>query len=199
MRKVYIELKGKTPGILMNNPEKTLAEEPTGASQGPVKHAPPDEQAKIRRYLLPDGNFYLPADALRKCILDAAKGWTVKGESGRRVALRGILGGSLLPIDPGFPLLRPDGEPISGEEYDVFIKPVGIGMGARRSSILRGRPQIWPWRVIACFHFGEERVELEVLTKVVESAGVYPGILDYRPEKGGWFGTFDLVKIWLDG
>jgi hypothetical protein len=195
MQKLYMKFKGRT-AILQNNPKETLGrveEEPT---KGRVKQPPPDEQAKMRRYLLPDGNFYVPATAVRKCLLTASSGYTAKGEVGRRTAVRPILSGALILSDPAFPLLDDNDEPIPGDQYEVDIQRVTIR--AARASVWRGRPRIWPWNLLCWFNFDPRRLDFGLVERIAKDAGVYPGLLDFRPEKGGWFGTFEVVKVWTE-
>ena len=196
MQRLYLECRGRTP-LLMNNPKGTMGREETEEGvKGRVKLPPPEEQAKARRYLLPDGNFCIPATAVRKCLLTASAGYTAKGETGRRVAVRPILSGAIILSDEAFPLLDDEGRPIPGDNYEVDIQRVTIR--AARASVWRGRPKIWPWRVIASFVFDPRRISLDLVERIARDGGIYPGLLDYRPEKGGWFGTYELVKVWTE-
>lgn len=195
MQKLYMKLKGKTP-ILMNNPKETLGGGEEGATKGKVKQLLPDEQAKIRRYLLPDGNFYVPAPAVRKCLLTGSSGYTAKSEIGRRMAMRPVLSGALILTDPAFPLLDDNDNPIPGDKYEVDVQRVTIR--AARASVWRGRPKIWPWNLLCWFAFDPRRIDLELVERIANDAGVYPGLLDGRPEKGEWFGTFEVIKVWSE-
>lgn len=197
MQKLYIHLRGRTP-LLMNNPKETMGQEETveGAKKGPVKLAFPEEQARVRRYLLPDGNLYMPATAVRKCILTASAGYTAKGEIGRRTSVRPILSGAVILSDESFPLLDDEGQPIPGDDYEVDIQRVTIR--AARASVWRGRPKIWPWSVTAWFVFDPRRIGLDMVETIVREGGVYPGLLDYRPGTGGWFGTYELLRVWTE-
>jgi hypothetical protein len=196
MKILYLKLKGKTP-LLMNNPKETLGEsEGDTATKGRVKRPPPEEDAKKRRYLLPDDTFYIPAAAVRKCLLRASVGYTAKSETGRRAAVQAILSGALILSDPAFPLLDENDNPIPGDKYEVEIQRVTIQRA--KASLWRGRPKIWPWKVLAWFLFDPRRVDLELVERIANDAGMYPGLLDFRPEKSGWFGTFEVEKIWME-
>ena len=197
MQMLYLTAKGLTP-ILMNNPAETMGQEEEAAVKGKRKLDNPEEQAIKRRYLLPDGNFYVPAVAVRNCILKAASGWTVK-----RKSIRPILAGSLQLLDPAFPLLGEDGKPIPGNRYTVSKMRVVIK--ATKAAIIRGRPEIFPWQLECAFLFDSKRVDLDILyrtdpdtnepTGVLVDAGAIVGLLDYRPEKMGWFGRFEVQDI----
>lgn len=199
MEKLYIKLKGLAPGLLMNNPEKTLGstEEEEEPTKGRKKLPPPDEQAKVRRYLLPDGNFYVPAEAARGCILTACSGYTAKAESGRKVAVLPLLSGALILTDPTFPLLDDNDSPIPGDRYEVDIRRARVPPRTG-ASFWRGRPKIWPWKLLCSFEFDSRRIDLELVTRIAKDSGKYPGLLDFRPEKRGWFGTFEVTDIWSE-
>lgn len=197
MEILYLKYKGSKP-LLMNNPKDTLGgteeEEPT---KGPRKLPPPAEQAKIRRYLLPDGNFYVPADAVRECILTACSGYTAKGETGRKVAVLPLLSGALGLTDPAFPLLDDEDNPIPGDKYEVDVQRVRVPPRTG-ASFWRGRPKIWPWNLLCWFEFDSRRIDLELVAKIAKDSGRYPGLLDRRPEKRGSFGMFEVIDIWSE-
>jgi len=193
---LFLKLRGLS-SLLQNNPELTLSageEEPT---KGKEKLPQPDEQARARRYLTPDGNFYMPAPAIRKCLLTAARKYRVKPETGSlRVSAATILAGNLGLTDVAFPLLDENDQPIPGDRYEVNVQRVVIK--ATKASIWRGRPKIWPWYLLCWLSFDSSRIELELVKRIADDAGVYPGLGDYRPERGGWFGTFEVIKIWCE-
>lgn len=196
MERLYIKLKGRTP-LLMNNPKETLGggeEEPTKTRK---KQPLPEEQAKIRRYLLPDGNFYMPATAVHGCMLTACSGYTAKGETGRKVAVLPLLSGALIMTDPAFPLLDDKDNPIPGDRYEVDIQRVRVPPRTG-ASFWRGRPKIWPWNLLCWFNFDSRRIDLELVGRIAKDAGMYPGLLDGRPEKKESFGTFEVIGIWSE-
>ncbi len=109
-----------------------------------------------------------------------------------------MLAGSLLISEPQFVILDNDGNSMPAKSYKVNKMRVCIGAGARAASIWRGRPEIFPWRLVCSFRYDSRRLDVDLIENIAKDAGVYPGLLDYRPERGGWYGTFDLVKIWVE-
>lgn len=190
-KKLSITLKGLTP-LLMNNPAQTLGrgDEET-ATRGKVKRPTTEEDAKIRRYVTPEGNLYIPAEALRKCLLTASSGYTVKGETGRKLALRALLAGALSITLPYCQLVDENHNPLPGDCYEVEARRVVIG----KSAIIRGRPKVFPWYALCWYNIDLARFNEQVFESVLVRAGKYPGLLDYRPEKSGWFGTFEVVDV----
>jgi len=202
MEKLHFTYIGVTP-LLMNNPEQTMGKEEE-LIRGKRKLDNPEEQAEKRRYLLPDGNFYVPSIAVRNGLLKAARGYTIKSPTGRRVSLWPTLSGSLQLLDPQFPLLDEIGNPIPGDKYVVNKQRVVI---KNYGAFIRGRPEIFPWTLKCVLLLDTKRVALEILYRLEESgektgvmvdASQVVGLLDYRPEKSGWFGRFEVQDIWVE-
>jgi hypothetical protein len=170
----------------MNNPAQMINLD-AGKQVVGRKHIPTaDEQAKASRYLLPDGNFYVPAVAVRNCLLNATKGILVN----RRAALPFISGGVLIS-DEVFPLYR-NGKPIKGDDYSQDARRAVV----QNQGITRVRCRIeLPWTLKCIFEYNPDIVDLDVVKKVAERAGQIVGLLDYRVEKKGWFGRFEVAKI----
>lgn len=191
MEKLYLKYKGLSP-LLMHNPAGSMI--PSGGRGISRKVIPsPEEEAKAGRYVLPDGNFYIPAIAVRNSMLGGAKGYRIG-----RVAAISILSGALDIIDEAFPLLRDD-EPLNGENYSIDTRRAVVqGQG-----ILRSRARIeLPWQIEAVFFYNPELINLDQLKEIATRAGQIVGLLDYRPEKKvglpGWFGKYDVASIWSD-
>lgn len=188
MEQLHIKLNGLSP-ILMNNPVGKMPMDASEQKLGRKEIPSPEDEAKAGRYLLPDGNFYVPAIAVRNTLLNATKGQLIN----RRSALPFIAGGVLM-LDEAFPLTR-DGQAISGEDYSIDIRRAVVqGQG-----IMRARPRIeLPWQLEAIFEYDKDVVSQEVIRAVAERAGRTVGLLDYRVQKKGWFGRFEIEKIWSE-
>jgi hypothetical protein len=180
-------LKG-TFAILMHNPAGMQA---TKRDKGlTTKTIPePGEEAAASRYLLPDGNFYIPAVAVRNSLLQGAVGYRI----GRRAA-RPLLAASLTIVDEIFELLDADAEPIPGDRYTIDSRRAIVqGQG-----IIRSRAKIdLPWKVRGRFGYRKDLATLDHIKTALTSAGLTVGLLDYRPEKNGWFGTFEVEDLFL--
>jgi hypothetical protein len=185
---VHVEINGLSP-ILMHNPVGSM---PTDASEQKLsrkKIPSPEDEAKISRYLLPDGNFFVPAIAVRNALLTGTKGQLIN----RRSALPFIAGGVLM-LDEAFPLTR-DGNPISGDEYIIDTRRAVV----QRQGIMRSRARIeLPWELDAIFEYDKDIVSLEIIKSVAERAGRVVGLLDYRVEKKGWFGRFEVERVYSE-
>ena len=185
METIHIHLNGLSP-LLMHNPVGSMTSGASTQKLGRKKIPKPEDEAKAARYVLPDGNLYIPAIAVRNSLLTATKGLLIN----RRSALPFISGGVLI-LDDVFPLYR-DGKPIGGKEYTVDIRRAVV----QTQGIMRARPKIeLPWQLEAIFEYDKDIIDTSVVRDVAERAGRTVGLLDYRVEKKGWFGRFAVTKI----
>lgn len=174
IREIRVKIKGNSPGLLMNNPKSM--ENDSGPS-GPGKKYPPEKEAEIRAYRKKDKELYVPAESIYRSMLNAASAFKVKNRS-----VAGILAGSVKiePYELG----------LGTDKYEIDIRSVNIKKCGR---IMRARPKIYPWEVEFCIIFDEDFSSEEILKKVLEDAGKRIGILDFRPQKKGPFGTFEIA------
>lgn len=186
METLHIKLKGLSP-LLMNNPTSMGRVEGGALSRKVIPM--PDDEAASKRYLLPDGNFYIPAIAVRSSMLNGARGYRI----GRRPA-REILAAAVILTDEVFPIFR-NGKPIPGSNYQIEIRRAVV----QRQGVMRARPKIdLPWEVECIFGFNSELANLEQVKTALTTAGQAIGLLDYRPERSGWFGRFEITDIWSE-
>lgn len=183
---LHIKLNGSSP-ILMNNP--TSMSRPEGETLTRKVIPTPEDEAATKRYLLPDGNFYVPAIAVRASMLNGAKGYRIGGRPARE-----ILAAAVILTDEVFPVFR-DGKPIPGTDYQIEIRRVVV----QRQGVMRARPRIeLPWEVECVFGFNGQLANLDQVKTALNNAGQIAGLLDYRPGRGGWFGRFDISNIWSE-
>ena len=179
---LYFEIEGKTP-ILMNNPEGSM--QVTSDAPKRKKAIPtPEEEAERSTYKLANGDLYIPSTAIRNCILNGSKGLKV----GSRAASP-YVSGSLLLVDECFSLVNEKDQPI--RDYIIDTRRVVI----QRAGIMRSRARIeTPWYVKGTFLYNEA-ASIEVIRASFEDAGLTMGIMDYRIEKKGPFGSFAVKKL----
>jgi hypothetical protein len=181
-----MDLNGLSP-LLMNNPAGMLNLEAGEQKLGKTKIPKPEEAVKASRYVLPDGNLYVPAIAVRNCLLTATKGQLINKKS----ALPYLSGGILL-IDENFPLHR-NGKLLKGDQVTMDVRRAVV----QRQGITRVRARVdLPWEIECIFDYNPDIVDIKVVETIAKRAGQIVGLLDYRVEKKGWFGRFEVTKIW---
>lgn len=192
MEVLHALLNGTAP-LLMHNPRGMAA---SSAGELSVKSVPPpDVEAAAARYLLPDGNFYIPAVAVRRCLIAGGTGYRIG-----KVGAPGVLSGAIGLLVSEFPLLDGDKKPYPGDRYSIDTRRVVLSpTRARAVGILRSRPRIeCPWMLEAVFEIDSVLCSLENVKMALERAGRAVGLLDFRPASGGWFGKFELKDIWTE-
>lgn len=178
MNKIIVELTGDSP-LIMNNP--VGMRQPAG---GRKQIPEPAEEAKAKRYLMPDGKtLALKADHLHRCLILASSGFRVMGKQ----PVQPYISGSLE--------IQPEWVSLGTQKYEVDVRRVVV----QRQGVLRARPVVWPWKAKVEVHYDEEVFSEEFLDKILRDqifvrAGKAIGLLDYRPAKGGRFGRFHVAK-----
>ncbi|GAI74934.1 unnamed protein product, partial [marine sediment metagenome] len=144
MKILQFTLEGESP-LLMHNPAGSMRQQGEAKLSTKGKEIPtPEVAAAATRYLLPDGNFYIPAVAVRASMLSGAKFYRIG-----KAAARSILSGAVILTDETFPLFR-NGNPISGDDYSIdgrraVIQNQGIWCSRARIEL--------PWEVFCTFEF----------------------------------------------
>ena len=141
--------------------------------------ADPEAEMNAARYLVGDVD-YIPATALKNAIIGAAH----KDIGVTKVDVRKSL---FIKADA----MHPDGIPLivlqAGEPRN-FEAPVTVG----QSKDLRWRPMWEKWGVSVKMIVATEGLPLDTLTELNQRAGFGVGIGEWRPEKGGDFGRFQI-------
>jgi hypothetical protein len=197
MRKsVELCIIGKGP-MLTHNPASMQSTEKkskkgmlkSGASNIPT----PEIEAEKGLYIDGDGDYCVPGIAIRNAMLKAAAKFSApfqkKKENLRQVMGHCIVGPELLKI-----LSQKTNKPL--REYEIDRRRAVI----QRQGIIRCRPRFDGWKVKfeliyddMILRSDEETVRV-MFEEVLGYAGNIVGIMDYRPEKGGWFGLFEVPQ-----
>jgi len=182
--KVTVEIKGLTP-LLMN---KVNAEDlQQGGSTGPKgKTYVPEEEAKKHAYrTIIDGKeqLYIPSYAIYSMLVSAGAGYKPQG---KRFSFKSILAGGIH--------VEPEEVSLGTNEYVIDERSVVI----QRARVLAWRPKIKEWKAQFTIIYNETVLDennILIIKKILEDAGVRYGLLDYRPQHKGWFGTFEVTKF----
>lgn len=181
MEKVRVEIEGLTP-LLMN---RLVPEDLQRKTKKTTKVYDFDEDAKKSAYIAQvDGKqtLYIPSEAVFRCTINTAKFY----KTGKLRASR-ILAGSMR--------IEPDKIPLNSMSYEVDVRPVVV----QRARVLRARAKVPKWKVLFDIVFDRGTIDNPTFIKeILEEAGMKSGLLDFRPERGGSFGTFVVNKFEWD-
>lgn len=179
-KKIDVEIKGMTP-LLMNrlNPESLKSK-----SRRKMKEYSTEEDAKNSAYMAKiDGKtqLYIPQEAMYSMIIGTAKQYRHK-----RMSLASMLAGTMR--------IEPEKIPLGTDEYVVDERAVVI----QRQRVLKGRAKIMEWsakfQIVYNSKYLPDGIE-KTLLEILEDAGTRMGLLDYRPQHKGWFGTFSVENF----
>lgn len=173
-----IEITGITP-LLQNKPEEYGFDE-----QWVEKKANTDweKEALKKLYVDSDGNLYVPSTHIERSLIEAGKKIKVKGQG---KATYSKLFGSMISIQE-FEILH------EITQYEIHKTLVVIP--STKGRIMRYRPMFKNWKL--CFHIeADEEIAADAIKEALEIAGKYVGIGDWRPEKKGKFGKFQVTMF----
>ena len=188
-------LVGTSPLIVHAFPEKArkaMLDKQMKVSKGGRDARDPMSEVEAARYRLPDGRDGFPAVGFKAAAVTACTSLADVTKVQARQAFRvdgqsmnaaGVIEGSavrtaLVPLIANEPMIREDVVRLSGPS---------------RTAEMRYRPEYWPWGVILDVVLNRQVISIDQLWTMFLIAGQGVGIGDYRPERDGDAGTFDVV------
>lgn len=178
MKKFSVEITGITP-LLQNKPEEYGFDVEWVQKKARNDY---EKEAYQKLYVNSEGIMYQPATHIERAIMEAGKKIRVKGQ-GR--ATYSKLFASMVCIQKlDIPHIKTD--------WEVFKTLVVIP--STKGRVMRYRPMFKEW-VLRFDIEVEEEIDGSVLKEALEIAGRYVGIGDWRPEKKGKFGKFQITSF----
>jgi hypothetical protein len=179
-KKINVEIRGLTP-LLMNrlNPESLKTK-----SRMKMQEYSTTKDAANSAYIAEiDGKkqLYIPQECLYSMIINTAKQYKI-----RRMSLSSLLAGTMR--------VEPEKIPLGTDQYEVDERAVVI----QNQRILKGRAKLPKWSVKFQIVYDSKRLPDGIeatLKEILEDAGTRMGLLDYRPQHKGWFGTFAVESF----
>ena len=121
----------------------------------------------------------IPSEVLYASILNASSFHKIN-----RRSAKSILAGSIR--------VEPMEISLGTSKYVVDIRPVVI----QRARVIKGRARLDKWKASFQITYNEKLIgDPEIIRTVLEEAGQRIGIMDFRPQKGGQYGTFKITKF----
>ena len=173
-KKVEVELTGTSP-LLMN---RLTLESLQKKSRKVMKNYDPEEDARAAAYMTEEGDLYVPMEAIFSMMIYAAGAHKM----GRR-SMKSYLAGGIR--------IEPEQIPLTPNDYEVDLRAVVI----QRARVIRARPKIRDWKIEFTLIYDDEILTAPPLEAILEDAGKRVGLLDFRPQRNGWFGTFTVTKF----
>lgn len=187
--KTFVALIQGTTSFLMHRFSES-AEGAVGAQTRTVKvggERVPREEAQRVAYQNPAGDFYFPGAAFSRMLREAGGGHKIKGS---RKSAKYVVPSAVLVLDDAVFVLDGTGE--KAKTFEVDSRPVVIP--ATKGRVMRHRPRFDAWGMRVTIRINDAILEPKFVRQLFEEGGRQIGIGDFRPEKGGPFGTFEIMR-----
>jgi len=176
--------------ILMRNPAGMQV--CTKYERGGKTIPEPVDEARRSLYANPStGQLYIKSDCFREAALIAAADVRDPTRKGRATMTRRFSAGVFLAEEQCM-LYRASNaqKPITNadEDWEVDLRRVVV----QKNGIIRARPKISGWQCHLLLEYDEQIIQPELIAAILDNAGRFPGILDYRIGKKGTFGRFSV-------
>lgn len=178
MKKYKVEVTGITP-LLQNKPEEMGFDVQWIEKQATTNW---EKEALKKLYVDTDGKVYQPGTHIERALIEAGKKIKMKGAGKSNYSK---LFGSMVSV----------------EEYEILhvfpkyeIHKSLVVIPSTKGRVMRYRPMFKKWALQ--FHIlAEDEVAADVVKEAMEIAGKYGGLGDWRPEKKGKFGKFQVTSF----
>jgi hypothetical protein len=174
MKKYEVKIQG-TSALLFNRFIDSQIDNKSKKQTG--SHKDPDITDK---FYLDNGKPYIPSVYFRNSLIEAGKQFKITGKGKSNFSK---LIGATVDINPGI---------ISCDfPYEIFrcsaVNPMTKGR------MMVSRPKMLKWDCAFVVILNDDSIEGETIKEILDHAGKYVGIGDWRPEKKGMFGKFMIV------
>jgi|TARA_Y100000034_G_scaffold40209_1_gene49570 hypothetical protein len=177
MKTVKVEIKGLSP-LLMNSPKSMIDQMTESKLKQTTKKIDVYKDADKLAYKLDNGELYVPSEAIKGCLVRAAS-YKKFGKNSAR------------PIIAGGVHITPNKIGLGTKKYEVDVRTVVI----QRARVVKGRPTIENWKLSFDLNYNDILIgDSNEIKSILEEAGSRIGILDFRPDKLGSFGMFEVTK-----
>ena len=179
-QQVKLKVTGLTP-LIQNKMKETIIQQMEDVRSGKAKKSTrtavdPKKEYIKSAYKQDDGSFGFPASAFKQCAVRAGKGLGLAMTDTRTLffVLPNAPDGECVSIKSNKPVLRKD--------------PVNVKTGKD----LRFRPEFRNWKAELLVKFDADRITIEQIANLLNHGGQTVGVGEWRPEKNGTFGTFQV-------
>ena len=188
-KEIEVEIEGMSD-LLMNSPKSMMEQKDISEGNKPkkIKYIS-EEEAEKRAYRTKKGELYIPNYCVKACILNASAGY----KFGKKKSAKPIIAGNSKIEPEEIIIVDKKGRPM--KKYDIDERTVVL-QGRGNPRVVRARPRIKDWK--AKFRIIYNTVIIDdpkIFFAILEEAGVRTGIGDWRPQKYGEFGTFNVSKF----
>lgn len=186
MKLIQAEIKGVTP--LLQHRFNEESEIPGETRRVIVDRGTPREQAERASYRdKKTRTFYFPGASISRLLREAGSNHKLKGS---RKSTKFIVPAAVLVLDDAITITNGNGS--KPKDFEVDSRPVTIP--ATKGRIMRHRPRFDEWGARFTLRINDAILPEDFVHKLLTEGGEQIGIGDFRPEKGGPFGVFQVTN-----
>ena len=175
MKRFRVKIQGSSPYLMHKFSGK---DEKVGGTPGVQDWK---EEVSRALYKNGEGKLFVPSSQIHGCLIEAGKQMRVVGKG--KSTYSKLFG--------AFCLVEPMEVIISPQKFDTDERSVVI----QKSRVIRYRPKWEKWSLEFDVVSHEEGISGEAIKQGLEQGGKYSGIGDYRPQKKGPFGRFEVIHF----
>lgn len=179
MKIIEVRINGVSPLLQHRFPE-----EDQGTKTRKKSASSDDSMVEASLYRLPDGTIYQPSTHILGCLKAAGARFQIVGR--RKSTFKNVIGG-------GAVIIEPDAIPHIFQRWQVDVR--AVVNPSTKGRVLRKRPVFKEWGLSFRMLVDEEEMPVETLKEIFDLAGRSIGIGDYRPQRGGPFGRFMIIRF----
>lgn len=146
----------------------------------------PRQDAELSAYRRENGELYMPGACIARLMREAGG---AHKEKGSRKSIKYIVPAACIVLEDDITLLDLDNRPQT--QFEVDSRPVVIP--ATKGRIMRHRPRINEWAMAFSIDVDQELIDPKIVHLLITQGGRRIGVGDYRPERGGPFGRFNVT------
>jgi len=185
MKLINVKIKGVTS--LLQHRFSEQSQSPAATRQVLVNRGTPREEAEKACYRDKEGKFYFPGAAIGRLLREAGAGHKLKGS---RKSAKYVVPAAVLVMNDTITICNGDGQ--SAADFEVDSRPVVIP--STKGRIMRHRPRFDTWSAKFTLRINDNILPVDFVQKLLNEGGEQIGIGDFRPERGGPFGTFQIIE-----
>ena len=180
MKTLNVTIKGTRP--LLMNKFGGAEEAPATATRGKKKDYGTAMEQAVKATYHEKGKIYLPSTWITSAIRNAAALFKAPG---KRSSLKNMAGCAIVcPEDKLF---------LGKTLKDIEVDSRGVVI--QRARIVRHRPKFETWDLSFSLLIDDELLDTGTVKAIINEAGRTQGIGDFRVNKGGPFGSFEVVSV----
>jgi hypothetical protein len=178
MKKFKVTIQGTTP-LLMNRPSAMIGDI---SKDKKAFEDNPKGQAELKLYVNHEGKLYMPNTHLQGALVEAGKNKKVVGKG--KSTYSKIVGYSVA-INP-FEIIH------KKQNWEIF-SVLAVNPNTKGRNLLH-RPILKDWEVDFEVEFDETEIAPVIMHELIEIAGKISGVGDWRPNKKGFYGKFQITN-----